>query len=321
MALPLYGCRSCAVHDAIVFCLCCVARLCLHCDAAVHTVTAAAALHARAPLCDACGDAPAVLRCDGTVTLCAVCAGRGAPGFTRTGVATYTGCPGPAEMARLISVDPPQPQQDFEAWLADKLPRLLEDDEQDHQLPPDWDVAMETARLEKMLADSCYTQPEVVYSSSSYGNGNQLLSSSPAGYCQQQHQATVSAVQPSWQSNNDAGFPFCGGVFSERADFMQAAQPRQMTTGASDHDKMLLQDASAMAKKREERERAKQRYNEKKKNRRFCKQIMYASRKARADTRKRVKGRFAKAQHDDDPQIHDGPSASTATVKRETSSP
>jgi hypothetical protein len=103
--------------------------------------------------------------------------------------------------------------------------------------------------------------------SSSYGNGNQLLSSSPAGYCQQQqHQAAVSAVQPSWQSNNDAGFPFCGGVFSERADFMQAAQPRQMTTGA-DHDKML-QDASAMAKKREERERAKQRYNEKKKNRR-----------------------------------------------------
>jgi len=56
-------------------------------------------------------------------------------------------------------------------------------------------------------------------------------------------------------------------VFSERADFTQAAQPRQMTTGA-DHDKMLLQDASAMAKKREERERAKQRYNEKKKNRR-----------------------------------------------------
>jgi hypothetical protein len=39
-----------------------------------------------------------------------------------------------------------------------------------------------------------------------------------------------------------------------------------MTTGA-DHDKMM-QDASAMAKKREERERAKQRYNEKKKNRR-----------------------------------------------------
>uniref|UniRef100_A0A804R255 Uncharacterized protein n=1 Tax=Zea mays TaxID=4577 RepID=A0A804R255_MAIZE len=217
MALPLYGCRSCAVHDAIIFCHCCDARLCLHCDAAVHGATEAGALHPRARLCDACGAAPAALRCDGTVTLCAVCVGRGAPGVTRTRVATYTGCPGPAEMVRLISVDPPQLEQDFEAWLADKLPRLVV--EEDVGLPPDWDVAVETARLEKMLAECCEPETEM---------------------------------------------------------------------------QMLLQDASAMAKKREGRERAKQRYIEKRKNRRFCKQIMYASRKARADTRWRVKGRFAK---------------------------
>ncbi|CAN1161178.1 Zinc finger protein CONSTANS-LIKE 12 [Linum perenne] len=43
------------------------------------------------------------------------------------------------------------------------------------------------------------------------------------------------------------------------------------------------------------RYQAKLRYNEKKKTRTFGKQIRYASRKARADTRKRVKGRFVKA--------------------------
>ncbi|KAM7270731.1 hypothetical protein ACFE04_029945 [Oxalis oulophora] len=43
------------------------------------------------------------------------------------------------------------------------------------------------------------------------------------------------------------------------------------------------------------REKAKMRYHEKKKTRMFGKQIRYASRKARADTRKRVKGRFVKA--------------------------
>ncbi|KAB5548373.1 hypothetical protein DKX38_011779 [Salix brachista] len=43
------------------------------------------------------------------------------------------------------------------------------------------------------------------------------------------------------------------------------------------------------------RDKAKMRYNEKKKTRTFSKQIRYASRKARADTRKRVKGRFVKA--------------------------
>ncbi|KAL7241324.1 hypothetical protein ACSBR2_006863 [Camellia fascicularis] len=40
---------------------------------------------------------------------------------------------------------------------------------------------------------------------------------------------------------------------------------------------------------------AMQRYKEKKKNRRYDKHIRYESRKARADTRKRVKGRFVKA--------------------------
>ncbi|KAL8506732.1 hypothetical protein ACS0TY_017581 [Phlomoides rotata] len=43
------------------------------------------------------------------------------------------------------------------------------------------------------------------------------------------------------------------------------------------------------------RDKAKMRYNEKKKTRTFGKQIRYASRKARADTRKRVKGRFVKS--------------------------
>ncbi|KAJ9686740.1 hypothetical protein PVL29_015540 [Vitis rotundifolia] len=43
------------------------------------------------------------------------------------------------------------------------------------------------------------------------------------------------------------------------------------------------------------RDKAKMRYNEKKKTRTFGKQIRYVSRKARADTRKRVRGRFVKA--------------------------
>lgn len=51
-----------------------------------------------------------------------------------------------------------------------------------------------------------------------------------------------------------------------------------------------LENGSSMA-----RNKAKMRYNEKKKTRTFGKQIRYASRKARADTRKRVKGRFVKA--------------------------
>ncbi|KAJ8622199.1 hypothetical protein MRB53_030728 [Persea americana] len=53
------------------------------------------------------------------------------------------------------------------------------------------------------------------------------------------------------------------------------------------------------------RDKAKMRYKEKKKTRTFGKQIRYASRKIRADTRKRVKGRFVKAgeAYDYDPSV------------------
>ncbi|CAN6202874.1 unnamed protein product [Urochloa humidicola] len=284
-------CCACATGDAIVFCLLCGARLCLHCDAALHGATAAAGLHPRVPLCDACRAAPAAVRDDAGFMLCAGCAGRVTPVGARTGINQYTGCPAPAELMRLISAEAPQAQEDFEVWLADKLPHLLDD----AQLTEEWDVAVETARLERMLAD-CH---------------NNDFSSSPAASCQQQQPSQpppTIQVQP-WQSKtNDTDFPFYTMPLSETADFqnVQPPQPPQ-------------QDASTIAKKREERERAKLRYNEKKKNRSFCKQIMYASRKARADTRKRVKGRFAKAStsHHTQNEITDPIQDDPSTEKRE----
>ncbi|CAN6179806.1 unnamed protein product [Urochloa humidicola] len=284
---PLCACHSCATGDAIVFCPLCAARLCLHCDAALHGGSAAAGLHARAPLCDACRAAPAAVRDDAGFTLCAGCAARVAPAGARTGVNQYTGCPAPADLVRLISAEAPQAQEDFEVWLADKLPHLLNDGgEDDGPLAQGWDVAVETAKLERMLADCQSDLPSTAAAAAS---------------CQQQSQPPL-VVQP-WQSN-DTGFPsFYTMPLPESADF-QHAQPPQPPQ----------QDAGAIAKKREERERAKLRYNEKKKNRRFCKQIMYASRKARADTRKRVKGRFAKASTSHDPIQDDPPTENRETI-------
>ncbi|CAN6192237.1 unnamed protein product [Urochloa humidicola] len=271
---PLCACHSCATGDAIVFCPLCGARLCLHCDAALHGGSAAAGLHARAPLCDGCRAAPAAVRDDAGFTLCGGCAARVAPAGARTTVNQYTGCPAAADLVRLISAEAPQTQEDFEVWLADKLPHLLNDGGEDDGLfAQGWDVAVETAKLERMLAD-CHSD---------------LPSTAAAASCQQQSQPPL-VVEP-WQSN-ETGFPsFYTVPIPETADFQDARPPQPPQ-----------QDAGAIAKKREERERAKLRYNEKKKNRRFCKQIMYASRKARADTRKRVKGRFAKASTSHDTQ-------------------
>ncbi|KAL6861356.1 hypothetical protein ACP4OV_017056 [Aristida adscensionis] len=374
---PLYGCHLCTARDAIVFCPVEAARLCLHCDAAVHGATALAGLHARAPLCDGCGAAPAALRCDAVLSLCAGCADRrggggGGGGATRgAAVAQYTGCPSPAELVRILSVDAPPQQEDFDAWLADKLPHLFDDHVVgvpqvqlpaadtggigDHQLLEDGfcggislaaagittscDVATAAAKLEKLLSDdgleddwSSHQNPAPAPAPAAAAIMSctaiepldvtlLVVASSSSASCQPQPPpppppATASALLHSMHSSaadqllldggaGFGGFTFCGGGVpmampeSTAGELPPDGKPLQMTAMAADK---AAQDQSAIAKKREERERAKLRYNEKKKNRKFCKQIMYASRKARADTRKRVKGRFAKASTSDDPQ-------------------
>ncbi|MCL7021523.1 hypothetical protein MKW94_016567 [Papaver nudicaule] len=82
------------------------------------------------------------------------------------------------------------------------------------------------------------------------------------------------------------------------SDFQDCGVSSMFLTGESSWDP-TLETGSPQA-----REKAKMRYKEKKKTRTFGKQIRYASRKARADTRKRVKGRFVKAgeAYDYDPQ-------------------
>ena len=65
---------------------------------------------------------------------------------------------------------------------------------------------------------------------------------------------------------------------------------------------------AVVASKGKEREARLMRYREKRKNRRFHKTIRYASRKAYAETRPRIKGRFAKRTAEDDALEHiDGP--------------
>ncbi|GJN10767.1 hypothetical protein PR202_ga28889 [Eleusine coracana subsp. coracana] len=75
-----------------------------------------------------------------------------------------------------------------------------------------------------------------------------------------------------------------------------------MSNGSNDDDNVVKPDAPAPPAKKggynvayPDRGTVISRYKEKRKNRRFDKQIRYESRKARADGRLRIKGRFAKA--------------------------
>ncbi|KAD6795697.1 hypothetical protein R6Q59_031748 [Mikania micrantha] len=90
------------------------------------------------------------------------------------------------------------------------------------------------------------------------------------------------------------------GESSAAADFQDCGLSPMFLTATVESPWEPNFDSSPQA-----RDKAKMRYKEKKKTRTFGKHIRYASRKARADTRKRVKGRFVKAgeEYDYDPLV------------------
>ncbi|KAL0421615.1 UNVERIFIED_CONTAM: Zinc finger protein CONSTANS-LIKE 15 [Sesamum latifolium] len=83
----------------------------------------------------------------------------------------------------------------------------------------------------------------------------------------------------------------CSGFSKPSKDFQLMDQSILMKS-ESVAAAMTKADIELLAKNRGN---AMQRYKEKKKTRRYDKHIRYESRKARADTRKRIKGRFVKA--------------------------
>ncbi|KAF3659757.1 Zinc finger protein CONSTANS-LIKE 15 [Capsicum annuum] len=95
---------------------------------------------------------------------------------------------------------------------------------------------------------------------------------------------------PRIKNSSDSGYvkPKCCGVSTD-LNFMDQSI---VVGGENSCAETLKADMELMAKNRGN---AMQRYKEKKKTRRYDKHIRYESRKARADTRKRVKGRFVKA--------------------------
>lgn len=100
---------------------------------------------------------------------------------------------------------------------------------------------------------------------------------------------------PRIKTSSDLGCvkPKCGGVSTD-LNFMDQSI---VVGGDNTGEETLKADMELLAKNRGN---AMQRYKEKKKTRRYDKHIRYESRKARADTRKRVKGRFVKANESPD---------------------
>ncbi|TVU12956.1 hypothetical protein EJB05_46623, partial [Eragrostis curvula] len=252
--MGLYGCQYCGGRAAIVFCPVDGARLCLHCDAAVHDATS---LHPRAPLCDSCGAAPAALRCAATIAaLCAACADRRAT--TGAGITTYTGCPGPTEMVRLLSAEAPQQPEELDAWLADHRALIFHDDESDILIDK-----LLLADVHGSSATDHWTDPPVVDPAC-------LLQPPPPAETMTTESALLQSL--ALQSNTDhllldanTNNAFLPAISSDAVSLPQMTDLQ--TTMIADKPPQV--DPTTATNKRQERDRAKLRYNEKKKNRRL----------------------------------------------------
>jgi hypothetical protein len=263
---PPYACHFCAARDAIVFCPVDAARLCLLCDAEIHGASTLAGFHPRTPLCDSCGAAPAALRFDAAaIVLCTECwADSRAPAAgTATATDYYTGCPGPTELVRLLSVEAPQPHDEFDAWLAD----MLHEEEGSTEIPlPSCvdatdgmcDVAIAAAKIERLLAD--------LGSRSTDWNTSMIEDDSfHVHIIDPQASSSSCRATPSCQPQQQ---PLTDHLLLDGTNFCTNSEPivslHQQTAVGDLQDPMTATNK----KKREERERAKQRYNDKKKNRR-----------------------------------------------------
>ncbi|PON91828.1 Zinc finger-domain containing protein [Trema orientale] len=110
---------------------------------------------------------------------------------------------------------------------------------------------------------------------------------------------TASQGPATSESNNlPIGRPSVGSAFSKNEESSASREMHfreQPCLVRSDTMKTAATSKAEMELLAQNRGNAMQRYKEKKKTRRYDKHIRYESRKARADTRKRVKGRFVKA--------------------------
>ncbi|RCV34355.1 hypothetical protein SETIT_7G153500v2 [Setaria italica] len=258
-------CDACGGEAARLYCRADAAFLCAGCDARAH---GAGSRHARVWLCEVCEHAPAVVTCRAdAAALCASCdadihsANPLARRHERLPVAPFFGA----------LADAPKPF----ASSAAAVPKAADDDGSNEAeaaswlLPePDLGPKEESATTEVFFADS---DP----------------------YLDLDFARSMDDIKAIGVQNGPAELDLTGAklFYSDHS----------MNHSVSSSEAAVVPDAAAGAapvvpvvSRGLEREARLMRYREKRKSRRFEKTIRYASRKAYAETRPRIKGRFAK---------------------------
>lgn len=314
------ACDSCKAVAAAIFCRADSTLLCLRCDSRVHTVLASR--HARVWLCEVCERAPASVTCKAdAAALCATCdrdihsanplSRRHdrfpvVPFYDSPPLHTKDGTDDDSALSKYLSDSEeaaswllPSPKDELkpsEYLLSDDVDPYLDldlmmgDQKPPHQQQPQYTpsvVAVTAADGVVPVVPGKITKDN----KNSMVMRESLVDGVPCYYDSMDHNGSKPLLiydfnsQSISQSSQVSSSSMEVGVVPDHnttTDLSTTSLPQ----GTSSHDTVPLSGI--------DREARVMRYREKRKNRKFEKTIRYASRKAYAETRPRIKGRFAK---------------------------
>nr|AEH05761.1 CONSTANS-like 1 protein [Phalaenopsis hybrid cultivar] len=278
------ACKGATVASAILFCRADAAFLCGTCDARVHSANKLASRHERVSLCEVCEQAPAAVTCKAdAAALCSSCdadihsANPLASRHHRIPIVPFFDSPS-ADSAAAVDGDP-DPESFFSGDAEADASWVLQD-------PP------KEAQLEMPKSANCFFSElnpflDLEYASSVDAGMYQSDSVVPAGAgIPASFMLDFAKSKPAYSGYNISP-SMSSSEFGVVPDGEGCAMADVSTCGGG-------RSSSVTAVSMMDREARVMRYREKRKNRRFEKTIRYASRKAYAETRPRIKGRFAK---------------------------
>ncbi|PIN13920.1 GATA-4/5/6 transcription factor [Handroanthus impetiginosus] len=305
-------CDSCKSAPATVFCRADSAFLCIACDGKVHAANKLASRHARVWVCEVCEQAPASFTCKAdAAALCRTCdrdihsANPLARRHERLPLVPFYDAASATKSSSAAAAVEEFSEEEAEAasWL---LPNPNNKSDEESRSP-------EYKSAEYLFGDmDPYLGLDLIAGEQKAGhgnNGNEQKQYSSDGvvpvqnkneYGSGQYPGPVVDGYPTYDVEYPGSKPFMYNFTSQ--SISQSVSSSSMEVGVvPDHNSMA--DVSNTFTKNEvipdpdsgvDREARVLRYREKRKNRKFEKTIRYASRKAYAETRPRIKGRFAK---------------------------
>ncbi|QCD79047.1 zinc finger protein CONSTANS [Vigna unguiculata] len=281
----------------MVYCRSDAACLCLSCDRSVHSANALSRRHSRTLLCERCNSQAAFVRCvEEKISVCQNCDWLGDGVSTswthkRQGISCYSGCPSAAELSSIWSfvLDIPSIRECTTCEQELGLMSINENSESvgvatNEKCPAlcceDFDMDEVDLNIEKY--------EELFGSEELFENGGIDSLFGTKDMSAEVNACSNAASADSILSTKTEPIVCFSGITGDYQDC--GASSSMVLMGEHPCPDNSLHSAN--------RTNAVLRYKEKKKARKFDKQVRYASRKARADVRRRVKGRFVKADYD-----------------------